>query len=109
MDTISTSKGTADQPGDLPITPPTWRELHRDTHPDVEKLLYDRQRMVPAWRKLQQVGEMNAAVKSLAMSGLRKRHPDAGPAELQRRLADLFLGPELARLVYGPLDKGDSP
>jgi len=31
------------------------------------------------------------------------RHPQATPAELHRLLADLWLGPELAARVYGPL------
>ncbi len=44
---------------------------------------------------------MNAAARQLALQGLRARHPDADQAQLNRFLADLLLGPELAGRVYG--------
>ncbi|MBN1140063.1 MAG: hypothetical protein JXM73_26070 [Anaerolineae bacterium] len=77
--------------------------LAADTHPDVEQLQIQRLRQMPAWRKLALVSEMNRTVRALALAGLRQRYPDAGPAELDRRLADLVLGPELAARAYGPL------
>ena len=77
--------------------------LAADTHPDVERLQIERLRQMPAWRKLALVGEMNRTVRALALAGLRQRYPEAGPAELGRRLADLALGPELAARAYGPL------
>ncbi|HXK43960.1 MAG TPA: hypothetical protein PKV82_14160 [Anaerolineae bacterium] len=46
---------------------------------------------------------MNATARALALSGLHARYPQAGEAELRRRLADLLLGAELAARVYGPL------
>jgi hypothetical protein len=63
---------------------------------------------MPAWRKLQLVGEMNRTLDTLALAGLRQRHPGATLAQLRRRLADLRLGPALAARVYGPLDP-DAP
>ncbi len=47
---------------------------------------------------------LNASTKSIALSGLRNRHPRASQAELRRRLADLLLGEELARRVYGEIE-----
>ncbi len=44
---------------------------------------------------------------TLALAGLRNRHPQAGEAEIRRRLMDLLLGEELAAKVYGPPDYGD--
>ena len=41
-------------------------------------------------------------VRTLALSGLRTRHPEATSQELRRRLSDLLLGPDLAAQVYGP-------
>jgi len=64
-------------------------------------LLVELNRSTPAWRKLELVAQMNESVRMLAMTGLRKRHPAASQEELDRRLADLFLGPELAEKVYG--------
>ncbi len=63
-------------------------------------------RQAPPWRKLEMVGQMNQAVRTLALSGLRQRHPQATQEELRRRLADLLLGPVLATEVYGPLESG---
>ena len=73
-----------------------------DTHPDMERLQLDLMRQAPAWQKAQMLGEMYASMKQLALSGLRSRHPEASQMELQRRLADLLLGADLAERVYGP-------
>ena len=60
-------------------------------------------RQAPPWRKLDMVGQVNEAVRTLALIGLRQRYPQAAPQELRRRLAELILGPTLAAEVYGPL------
>jgi len=77
--------------------------LSRDTHPEIERLQIERLRHMPPWRKMALMGEMSQTVRTLALAGLRQRHPDDTPAQRQRRLADLLLGPELASCVYGPL------
>ena len=77
-----------------------------DTHPKMEQLRIDLLRELPSWRKLHMVGQMYETMKLLALSGLRQRHPGVSEAELQRRLADLWLGPELAVKVFGPLEIG---
>jgi hypothetical protein len=76
--------------------------LSADTSPHIEQMQIERLRQMPAWRKLALVGEMNRTVRDLALTGLRQRHPHDTPAQRQRRLADLLLGPELAARVYGP-------
>jgi hypothetical protein len=77
--------------------------LSADTSPEIEEFQIQRLRQMPPWRKLALVGEMNRTVRTLALAGLRQRHPDDTPAQQQRRLADLILGSELASRVYGPL------
>jgi hypothetical protein len=77
--------------------------LFPDTHPEAERVQIELLRQAPAWRKLEMVGQLNQTVRTLALSGLRQRHPEATPQELRRRLADLLLGPNLAAQVYGPL------
>ncbi len=79
--------------------------LFPDTRPEAEQLLIELLRRAPPWRKLEMVDQMNRAVRMLALAGLRQRYPNAGPDELHRRLADLLLGSELARKVYGPLEE----
>ncbi|RLC84129.1 MAG: hypothetical protein DRI79_13290 [Chloroflexi bacterium] len=76
--------------------------LSPDTSPHIERIQIERLRRMPAWRKLSLVGEMNRAVRDLALAGLRQRHPDDTPARRRRRLATLLLGKELAARVYGP-------
>jgi hypothetical protein len=70
--------------------------LFPDTHPEAEKVLFDLLQKMPAWRKLEMVGQLNQTVRTLALNGLRLRYPDDSPEKLHRRLADLLLGPELA-------------
>ena len=83
--------------------------LAADTHPDAERVWIELLRSVPAWRKLHMLAQLNSAVQTLALAGLRQRLPDASPADLRRHLADLWLGPELAARAYGPGPEGGKP
>jgi len=85
--------------------PPKTSSLFPDTRPEVEAVLIGLLRQAPPWRKLHMVGQLNQTVRTLALSGLRQRYPEATPQELRRRLADLLLGPDLATQVYGPLQE----
>ena len=75
--------------------------LLTDTQPDVERVQIELLRVTPAWRKLEMVGELNATVRTLALSGLQQRHPGASPEALRRMLAGLIIGQVLAAQVYG--------
>ena len=75
--------------------------LSADTDPEIERIQIEGLRRMPPWRKLALVGDMNEAVRALALAGLRQRYPDDTPAQRRRRLAELMLGPELAERVYG--------
>jgi hypothetical protein len=81
--------------------------LFPDTHPEAEQVLLNLLRQAPPWRKMEMLGQMNETAKTLALNGLRQRHPQATPQELHRRLADLLLGSELAEKVYGTLVSGE--
>jgi hypothetical protein len=72
-----------------------------DTSPEVERLLIERFRTTPPWRKVAMVEDINRTVRRLALTGLRNRFPSDTPDELRRRWAALVLGPELAAKVYG--------
>jgi hypothetical protein len=78
------------------------RTQSRDTSPEAEQVLIKLLREAPAWRKLQMVDEANRSVKELLLAGLRDRFPRDNSELLKRRLADLWLGPELAAKAYGP-------
>ena len=74
-----------------------------DTSPEAERVLIELLRRAPAWRKLRMVEDTNRSVKDLLLAGLRERFPQEPPEVLRRRMADLWLGPELAAASYGPL------
>ena len=75
--------------------------LFSDTHPKMEALQIQLWRQASPTRKMQMLAQLNASARLLALTGLRSRFPQDSEAELRRRLADLLLGDELARKVYG--------
>ncbi len=75
--------------------------LYSDTHPKMEALQIQAIRRMPAWKKISIVDGLNETVKTLAISGIKQRHPAATPKQVQRMLAELMLGAELAQKVYG--------
>ncbi len=75
--------------------------LFSDTHPTEEALQIQLIRRMPAWKKLAIVNDLNETVRTLAISGIKQRHPAATPGEVRRMLAELMLGEDLARKVYG--------
>ena len=79
-----------------------------DTAPEARAALIAGLRQATPARKLEMMAQLNATVRALALAGLRRRHPQAGEDELQRRLADLLLGPELAERAYGALETRDA-
>ena len=79
------------------------RTLAEDTHPEAERVLIELLRGVSPARKMSMVLSANRTARALALTGLRERYPGESPSRLRRRLADLWLGPELAAGAYGPL------
>jgi hypothetical protein len=75
--------------------------LFPDTHPKMEALQIQLWRQANPTRKMHMLAQLNASARLLAMTGLRSRYPQESEAKLRRRLADLLLGEELARKVYG--------
>lgn len=79
--------------------------LFSDTRREVENILIELLKKTPPWRKIEMVGQMNMAVKTMMISGLQDRFPQDPPEVIQRRLADLILGPEMAAKVYGVIEE----
>jgi len=84
--------------------PPVHRALlASDTSPDAER------RQIEVWRRLSTlerariIDGASRTVRSLALAGVRARHPGASDAMLVARYAELTLGAELARRVYPDL------
>lgn len=74
--------------------------LYSDTHPKMEAIQIEFIRRMPAWKKISIVDGLNETVKTLAISGIKQRHPAATPEQVRRMLAELMLGAELAQKVY---------
>lgn len=74
--------------------------LSSDTHPKIEKMQIEFIQRMPSWKKFAIVDDLNETVKTLAMSGIKQRNPNATIEQLNRMLAGLILGEELARKVY---------
>ena len=70
------------------------------THPKTEQMQIELIRKMPPWKKLAAIDDLNETVKSLALSGIRQRHPEATSVQLQRMLADIQLGHDLAKKAY---------
>jgi len=81
--------------------------LYSDTHPKVEALQIELWRQASPTRKMHMLAQLNASARILALAGLRSRYPNESEIELRRRLADLLLGEELARKVYGEMNRAE--
>ncbi|MCG2783988.1 MAG: hypothetical protein L6461_02670 [Anaerolineae bacterium] len=74
--------------------------LFTDTHPKMEALQIQVIQRMSASKKMGILNGLNETVRTLALSGIKQRHPNATPAQTHRMLAELMLGEELARKVY---------
>jgi len=83
------------------------RTLAEDTDPQAERVLIELLRRASPARKMRMILEANRTARILALTGLRERHPGESPARLRRRLADLWLGPDLAAKAYGSLAENE--
>lgn len=82
------------------MSDPRMAVLSADTTADIE------QRQVDAWRRLSSVerfrlvSDTTRAVMDLALTGIRRRHPQASDRECFLRLAAIRLGVDATRRVY---------
>lgn len=54
-------------------------------------------------QRLEQTSALIAAVRELAIAGIRARHPDASPQEVRKRLTVRLYGREVAARLFGDL------
>lgn len=73
--------------------------LYPDTHPAMEALQIRLWRQASPTHKMNMLAQLNASARRLALTGLRSQYPQASEAEINRKLAFLLLGEELARKV----------
>lgn len=75
--------------------------LTEDTPPEIERIIINGYRQMTAAQKLQIMQDLQRSARLLALSEIRRQHPQASERELQLRLASRWLEPELLRKVYG--------
>jgi hypothetical protein len=69
----------------------------RDTGPDAWVRYIDGIRRTPPEERLRRALEMSDELREITRDGIRRRHPDWTPAQVQDALEDIMLGKELAR------------
>ena len=74
--------------------------LARDTTALAEKARMEVLKALPAWRKLELLGDACETNRLLMLTGLRSRHPFASEDELQRMLMRLMIGEEAAAKIW---------
>jgi hypothetical protein len=79
----------------------TMPGYYSDTHPKMEALQVNLLRKVPGWRRMELMISLNNSARELALAGLRRRYAGTSEEEIHRHLADILLGEDLARKVYG--------
>jgi dsRNA-specific ribonuclease len=76
--------------------------LARDTDRSAERAQIEVLKSLPAWKKLELLGDACRTTRSVVIAGLRSRFPDVSDAALHRMLMDLVVGEETAKRVWGP-------
>ncbi len=82
--------------------------LPRDTDPEIQRILDARYRKMPPAQKGEQVRNAWRTARTLQLAGLRMQHPDESEEELEQRLTERWLGPELYRRVVAFMSESGS-
>ena len=70
--------------------------LARDTEDRAERAQIEILKALPAWRKLELLGDACETNRALMLAGLKSRFPAASEDELHRMLMGLLIGDETA-------------
>lgn len=76
--------------------------MHPD--PEIERMMIERWRQAPGWRKMLQVSVMNAVRDSLMRAEILQLYPDADEAEIRQRLLKRSLPPDVYEKFFGEED-----
>ena len=73
--------------------------LARDTESMAERTQIEILKTIPAWRKLELLGDACETNRALMLAGLKSRFPTASEDELHRMLMGLLVGEETAARI----------
>jgi hypothetical protein len=77
--------------------------VHRDTNAASVTRYHELLRAQAPHQRLEQTNALIAAVRELAVAGIRARHPNASPQELRKRLTVRLYGRQVAARLFGEL------
>ncbi len=75
--------------------------MHEDTSAAAIARYHQLLRAQAPHQRLEQTNALIAAVRELAIAGIRARHPDASPQEVRMRLTVRLYGREIAARLFG--------
>jgi hypothetical protein len=75
--------------------------VNSDTHPALQSVLIEGYRRMTPTEKLDCVRRLTFAIQSLALTDIRRRHPEADERELALRLASRRIEPSLMARAFG--------
>jgi hypothetical protein len=84
------------------------RLLWADTSAEARRIQVERWRAMPAWRKAELVELLSRDCETLALAGIRERHPTASAREARLHLGALRLSRSLMieAFDWDPADRG---
>jgi hypothetical protein len=77
------------------------KPLSSDTTPDAQRMLFERMRQLPGWKRLALAFELTQATRQLVLSDIRHRFAGAGDEEIRRRFIARVLPREDVIRAYG--------
>jgi Rv0078B-related antitoxin len=78
--------------------------LPRDTSPEAWARYMDAMRTTPPDERVRRALEMSDSLRELARTGIRHRHPEWTPEQVQEGLEEIMLGADMARSVRAARD-----
>lgn len=74
-----------------------------DTSPPAQRFYYEHLRALSPTERLRIAAGLSMAVRRMAEAGIRQRHPDASPREIEVRLAVRLYGREIAARAFSDI------
>jgi hypothetical protein len=72
-----------------------------DTSPRKRSIYYELLRALTPEQRARKVSDLSRAVRTMALAGIRQRHPGATAGEIAARLAERLYGAQVAARIFG--------
>jgi hypothetical protein len=79
------------------------RATPRDTRPEALRRYVQLLQGQPPHRRLAQAAALSQTIRTLAVAGIKRRHPDATAGEVRARLAVRLYGRDVARRMFATI------